>query len=547
MERGDRHGVQRMLLQPPRFWTRSALCRVTTPLGGLVGLALLQAALLWFGVTVRYPLAQGLRAPGVTWPNFYAGSLAAAGWHGAVYVLLLLCYLLALRSLQRDVRQDRSTMLVIIGGWMLASLALLGAYPGESLDIFDYLFRGRLLFALHASPLAITPDAFPEQPFYSYLSWRGWVDTYGPIWEYASGATAGAVWATGSSSIAAYITGYRLLAIGMTGLCALLIAMLVGRTNPRHVPVAVLAWLWNPLVLLSTALGAHNDVIMLFFMLLAFLLVQRQRWLLALLALWLAAHVKLTALLLLPILGLWLVRQRGWRRAMAISFGAFGVALPLSWLLYAPLGGWVTLPRMLRERTILIYNSPANIVYGELQQRWGWHELAARHAVTLGSTLLFVIVALGLLLLFWRRAAQQPKDATLWQACLGIMLAYLLVGSFWFQSWYVLWVLAIGALVPTSRWTQWLLPFYSLGALWSNLATDFLNQSQRVSALTVSWIMVMTLLTPMLCALAFLLVRRLIHARKSHYAMHQRQFYSALARRLRRSSVMEVLRAHIEK
>ncbi|MDP9315612.1 MAG: hypothetical protein M3R24_32920 [Chloroflexota bacterium] len=512
MEHGDRHSAQRSLPRPPLFWARSPLCRVATPLRGLVGLALLQALLLWFGIAVRYPLAQGLRSPGVTWPNFYPGSLAAAGWHGAVYALLLICYLVALRLVQRAALRCRSTMLVIIGGWLLASLALLRAYPGESRDIFDYLFRGRLVFLLHASPLAITPDAFPAQPFYSYVTWRGWVDTYGPIWEYASGATAGAVWATGSISIAAYITGYRLLAIGMTGLCASLIGVLVQRSTPALAPLAVLAWLWNPLVLISTALGAHNDVIMLVFVLLTFLLVQRQRWLPALLALWLAAHVKLTALLLLPVLGLWLVRQRGWRAATAISLRALGVALPLSWLLYAPLGGWATLPRMLRERTILIYNSPANIVYSELQHRWGWHELAARHTVTLGSTLLFVIGALGLLLFFWRRAAaHQYADTTFWRTSLEITLAYLLVGSFWFQSWYVLWVLAIAALLPRSRWTQQLLPFYSLGALWSNLATDFLNQTQRVSAVTVSWVMVITLLTPMVCVRAFLLVRRLIY------------------------------------
>jgi len=56
---------------------------------------------------------------------------------------------------------------------------------------------------------------------------------------------------------------------------------------------------------------------------------------------------------------------------------------------------------------------------------------------------------------------------------MAVTLAYLLVGSFWFQHWYLLWVLAPAVLLPTSRWTLTLLPAYCLGALWSNLTNSF--------------------------------------------------------------------------
>ncbi len=41
-----------------------------------------------------------------------------------------------------------------------------------------------------ASPLAQTPDAFSAAPFYAYITWTDHVDTYGPLWEYASGTVA---------------------------------------------------------------------------------------------------------------------------------------------------------------------------------------------------------------------------------------------------------------------------------------------------------------------------------------------------------------------
>ena len=211
---------------------------------------------------------------------------------------------------------------MIVGGWLLSSAVLLGAYPGESLDIFDYLFRGRLQVALGVSPLATPPALFANQLFYPYVNWTTYVDTYGPLWEYASGAVAamvGAVACDCPASLASYVLGYRLLAIGLAGLCGVLIYTITAYRSPQLAPAALLAWLWNPLLLTATAIGAHNDMLMLVLILAAVLLFQRQRWLLGLLALALAAHVKLTALLLLPVLGLWLARRCGWWRAIRIS------------------------------------------------------------------------------------------------------------------------------------------------------------------------------------------------------------------------------------
>jgi hypothetical protein len=117
-------------------------------------------------------------------------------------------------------------------------------------------------------------------PFYRYATWKEWVDAYGPLWEYASGTVARAVGALSRATLPDYILGYRLLAIAMAGLCSLFIFLIVRRETPGLVVVALVAWLWNPLVVISTALGAHNDGLMLALMLVALLCVQRERWLL---------------------------------------------------------------------------------------------------------------------------------------------------------------------------------------------------------------------------------------------------------------------------
>ena len=484
---------------------RSRAWRVATgPAAGLVVLALVGVILYRQGITQRYPLVDGLVRPGLSWTKI-AGLSFRAGWaHAGIYGLLVLCYMLGLRLGSRiRPRNVPAAIAVIVAGWLLFSVSLLGAYPGESLDIFDYLVRGRMQVEFGVSPLVTTPDAYPDQPFYDYATWKGWVDAYGPLWEYPSGIVARAVGALSRGRLEDYITGYRILAIMMAGVCGALIYLIVRRSSPQHTAVAMVAWFWNPLLLISTAVGAHNDGIMLAWILVALLLVQRERWLLGIVALGLAAHVKVTALLLMPVLIVWLVRRRGWKHAFALSAAALVLLAPLSWALYEPLGGWQTLPRMLRERAILTYNSPANIVYDLFRERWDWGPTRARQAAIRGATMLFLVLAAGLLLRQWQQTRLSADDRVLWRWGIAMTMTYLIVGCFWFQAWYLMWVLALAALLPADRFTLSLMPLFSLGALWSYISTDVLIHARPrlLRPIQIDSIMVATLLAPMVCAL----------------------------------------------
>jgi hypothetical protein len=529
----------------------------------LIGIASASTLVYALGITARYPLTVGLRSVRAGWSTLVGRSLNVGVMFAGTYALLIVGYVVALRLILRlQDSNPRRTIGMIIAGWLLSSAALLGAYPGESFDIFDYVFRGRMIVEYGASPLATAPSVFQNQPFYNYITWRGQVDTYGPLWEYASGTVAWVVhYVFGrADSHVTYIIGYRLLAVFLTGLCGLLIALIVRRAAPQLVPAALLAWFWNPLVLITTAIGAHNDLLMLVAILAALLLFQRQRWIWGLLALALAAHVKLTALLMLPILGLWLLRRCGWMHTLRICALALVFMLPLSWLLYAPLGGWVTLRRMLQERARLLINSPADLVYHLLQERFGWSELAAWRATTQAATLAFCAIAAGILAWFWwadRRATMQARpatntppdagpngqsvgkvpDALLWRGAMAVTLAYLLVGSFWFQHWYLLWMLAPAVLLPDSRWTLTLLPAYCLGALWSNLTNSF-ARNQPGFPLTdtqVGAIISLAQVAPLLCVL---LVTRIWHDAPRLLAAIRRVCAAS------RSSVASVAAAH---
>ena len=496
-------------------------------LAAVFAFGLASALMYAFGITAGYPLEAGLQAPRGSWSTLVTPSGGSLALHLAVYAALTVVFVLALRwTVARvdECEHPRALIAIVIVIWLLSSLALLGAYPGgESHDIFDYLFRGRMQTEHGASPLAVAPNQYSRAAFYRYIAWYNHVDTYGPVWEYASRAVAEAVkfalktgggWAAdwpacpdsqaSCRMLIAYVTGYRLLSIGLTGLCGLLVFAIARSLRPRLAPAALLAWFWNPVVLISTALGAHNDSLMCVLVLAAFYFCQKHHWLAGLLALVLAAHVKLTALLFAPVLLVWLLAQRGWRPlAMNLALTVL-VSLPLSWALYEPLGGWATLPRMLHERGLYLANSPAALAYRLLLED-RWPASLAVQISTQTATWLFAGSAAICLLSQWRAMMRirrmthsaGPLMPLALRTALAIVLAYLLVGSFWFQHWYLIWVLAAAALMPDAIFIRSVLPWLGFGAMAGNIVLDMASNLPGMSfsrvqtttfALALTWL-----------------------------------------------------------
>jgi hypothetical protein len=104
-----------------------------------------------------------------------------------------------------------------------------------------------------------------------------------------------------------------------------LIYRLVKAEAPAYALTALACWLWNPLVLIARAVGAHNDMRMLVLVLLGLRLAQLRRPAGALVTLLLAAHVKLTALLFLPAVLVWLARRHGWVRAAGAVLAVYAL------------------------------------------------------------------------------------------------------------------------------------------------------------------------------------------------------------------------------
>ncbi|HSR20174.1 MAG TPA: hypothetical protein VLL49_04595 [Anaerolineales bacterium] len=497
-------------------------------------------------LALRYPLRRSLADPRASWASMVEPSVPNAALHIAIYLGLTLLYLAALRLVTHPQpepekgRSSRPQTAIIAITWLAGCAVLLLVAPaGESHDIYDYIFRGRMMTEYHANPLTDVPNSFGlAAPYTRFIAWRKNVDTYGPVWEALSAAVSYGVRGTSQwlgwwdethpvcpkstescRLLIVYVTGYRLLAISLTGLSGWLIVSIVRRSRAWMAPVALAAWLLNPMTLVATALGGHNDAVMLVLVLLAWWLLQREQPLLALLSLILAAHVKLTALIWLPPGAVWILRRWGWKGALRIGVLGAVSGLVLSWLLYAPLGGWETLPRMLHERSQLMANSPWFVVKRVLVQWWYWSPgYAQQFSVNIAYWISAIVALLVPLWIFnfrprrWRSAPIPPEesDQKLWRALAVVSMLYLSVGAFWFQHWYVLWALAPAVLLPRSRTLHTVLAWLAFGALTSNLVMSFLFATllENTKSLVIYVVPVVIIWGPALVAVSIHLLTR---------------------------------------
>ena len=170
---------------------------------------------------------------------------------------------------------------------------------------------------------------------------------------------------------------------------------------------------------------------------------------------------------------------------------------------------------MLHERSLYLANSPWQVVYYYLFKQQGLPQTMATNLTIALSTCLFVasVILLSLWIFNFRpkrwrlpNGSIEFDNRRLWEAVTAASLLYLVVGAFWFQHWYLLWVLAPAALLPGSTFTRNFLPWLSFGGLMANLGTGYLlkvipkkTSSMRIYMLTLVMIWMPGLIALMSC------------------------------------------------
>jgi hypothetical protein len=462
-----------------------ALCAVA-PLGGIsLSISPLARAWPWLLAPARLcfgdALVEGSVPPARGWPELALFSLLLIG----AAALAALAIIQGVRVVHAD---QRALMLVLgVAAALGITLLLLPALPSD--DVFSYTLYGRIAAVHHANPLIAVPSDFPHDPFLTLVFWRNTRSVYGPLWLMLSQGLSLVAQATGGRLVT-YVVLFKLVGLAAHLANALLIWAILGMLAPRRQLMGTLLYAWNPLCLLEFCASAHNDAVMLTFLLVAVYCFVRaspsapsptrrggaesrsesltrspsgvsdgvRSEIAGLVALGLSISVKYVPLALLP-LYLALV----WRRLQAQGVPRGAIACELAWRVgsVAAVMALVAAPYWDGPRTLgaLLYSPPAQSLDNSLAEAISWPlrglaqgllGLSSSSARGVVDTLLKV-GALGLFVGLWLWEFRRARDLEGLLAAWGwVLVWYALVASGWFWPWYVTWAVAVVALAPWS-------------------------------------------------------------------------------------------------
>ena len=328
-------------------------------------------------------------------------------------VVLSACYLVVLAL--------ASSVSVRAGLATIAALHVLMALapPLLSSDVFNYLGYARLEVVHDLNPYVFPLAAEAQDPSYQFIGWPLQTSAYGPLFTLATlplallGLTA-SLWLF-KAAIAAASLG-----------CVALVWKCAERLGHDPLPAALFFGL-NPIVLLFTVGGAHNDALMMLAALAGvyLLLVGREAGVTGIVV---AAGMKVSAAIVLPFA---LLGSRRPTRALLWAVGSAAVVAVAALAAFGP--DVANMFDVLRENSLL---AAPNDVPGAINDLLGLG-LSTEALSRIGMLVLGPVVAL--LLVRVHRGAD-------WLESAGWATLALLMTTTWLLPWYLVWFLPLAAL-----------------------------------------------------------------------------------------------------
>lgn len=351
-------------------------------------------------------------------------------------------FALALLAARPGRAGGRAAMAIVLTGTLLFSLTLLPINPAGSHDVYHNVADARTVWRYHANPLVLPPNAFPDDPFYPYVpAWQDFPSVYGPVWYAISALTV----PLAGDGLWANLLAQKLIAVAFLVGTTALAMLTAGRIRPGATVTAGVLVGWNPLLLFETAGNAHNDIVMVFFALAALYAVARRWWVAVFPLLALSVASKYVLVLLGPVLLIWMLRRRDVpHRQVALSLllgGVVGAAV------YAPFFAGADMLAAFQRQSSFNTSSPGSLLHAVLMARFGLDEAEALRTVKL----IVVPLYLTAYMLLLARIPADPGLVTLIRTCFWAVFLLLVIATWWFWPWYLVFLVPFGALLPGSR------------------------------------------------------------------------------------------------
>lgn len=383
---------------------------------------------------------------------------------GIAVLTIFLLYLLALKlstsnhaeapspPTLRWWKTDRLTR-VIIGFILIFHVAMFFMPTLLSTDIFDYIRHGRIFSIYGENPLTVPATYFSQDPFFGMGGWVSTGSVYGPLHVYLTGALT--YFAGNSISLNLLLFKVFFLAINLVNIW--LIWKITYIFNPGRERLAMVLYGWSPFVLVIVAENAHNDLLMLTFVLLGFLSHLKNRFLIAVLCFTLATLLKFITLPILVVYIALLIRnEKSLRDRLKIGAISTGLVSLATIICYLPF--WEGMQTFYYTMTVgRLTNFTIPPMIRNLVADYAEVPMPQSHFLVQ-----MVLAVILMLYLAWQLKKVHDTESLL-AAAIG--LAFITpVTLYWFQPWYITVALGLVAIKSTALMLRVML-FFSFTVL----------------------------------------------------------------------------------
>ena len=382
------------------------------------------------------------------WPDLTdMGVISNFSHAGFLKFLLLFAALFGLYGLawqQVRVSGYAATRFIILAfGFIFAATAVF-VYPVTAIDIFVYIANSLVLVQHHANPLITAPAQFAGQDPLMDLAggFEALPSPYGPL---AMAVQALPTAIAGRNVLLTLILMKSFFSVLLL-ITAWLIYKILARMAPEFALAGMLALAWNPFVLFEYAANGHNDIMMIFLMVLAVYFLGKDDHLLALLCIVASALIKFASLPLIPLFFIYSIMHLV-SKEKRLSYVIWGPIASVFFCIVCFLPFWAgpqTFLRVFNQTQDRLYSFPMFLsdlcvtVISFAEARW------------IGMALFgccFIGGLLGLLGL-WKEGRTLSG---LLKASFLTLLGLLAFGVTYIQVWYIIWPIIFVLLLPGRR------------------------------------------------------------------------------------------------
>lgn len=208
-----------------------------------------------------------------------------------IYVIFVFCLFGLYGYVLQQVKRKKLSVKQIWWLIFVAAGILFFSFPAFSYDIFNYMATAKVTFFYKENPYIVMPIELVGEPMLEFMHAANKTALYGPFWILLTAIP----YFVGGGNILLSVFTFKAFVIGFY----LGLAWLIWRISKKNV-YSLAFFALNPLVIIETLVSSHNDVVMMFFVLLGFYLLFQKKKVLSFASILASTGIKYATIVLFP-------------------------------------------------------------------------------------------------------------------------------------------------------------------------------------------------------------------------------------------------------